>query len=152
MSEWIRVDPELSRRPLPQRTGGVEINLYLSPYDVPKFVRGFRVEKTGRFMIEFRYISEEPVRREEPDENVAFMVGKNSGRLYGIDVNVKKLGVDAVQLRMHIAQVVEKAFEKQLDRLRDAHTAPRMDRSANFEAAKEAFTQAKDEVFAGINS
>lgn len=150
MSDWIRIDPSLSSEAIAPEQEGVQINLIMSPFDVPRFMRGSFDAASRRFIIEFKYIGEEPIKRQESDKNITLRVGKHSGRLYGIEVNVEELGVNAVQLRVHIPKVIDNAIDKQIQRLEMSERPQRLNRRANFEVAKRALSEAKDEVFAGI--
>jgi len=59
MSEWIRVEGGKYNLPRKEILRGVEVNVFMSPYDVPQGVRGEFDEKLNRFQITFEYISEE---------------------------------------------------------------------------------------------
>jgi len=150
MSDWIPVPEGIAERPLAHSVRGVEINVFMSPYDVPQFVRGSMDEDLDRFIVEFRYLGEEPLRREEKDEHIALRVGKNSGRLYGIEVNVHALRVNQVQLNVLVPAVVKKAIDDVVRESRRHPKRPQLDRRENFEAAREAIDGARQEIFADL--
>lgn len=84
--EWINLDPtsfnEVQQMPLE----GLNVEVFLSPYDVPEAVRGIRDERSNHFVIEFKYIGgEEPVETELQGD-LAFKIGKHSKRLYKIEI------------------------------------------------------------------
>lgn len=91
MSEWIRVDPSALNRPKQEKVDGAKVTVMASPYDVPDAYRSFYDEGLKRHVIEFRYLSEEPQERENRGQYVTLRVGKNSGRIYGVEVDLEKL-------------------------------------------------------------
>lgn len=144
MGDWIRVDPREFDLRSPQRLNNVEINLLVSPYDVPEGVRGAYDESIDRFVIEFRYIGDEPWRREVPDRHLALRVGRKSNRLYGIEIDVKRLRAESVVLRVQVPELVRSAIE-QLVRRPDA-------RRDNYNLAKDVIAKRKDELFSQLAS
>lgn len=128
-SKWIQVDPTTLDRPKKERVDGVEITVLMSPYDIPEAVRGFYDAELGRFVIELRYVAEEELRNENR-EHLSLRLGKNSGRLYGVELDVDALKAQWVQL-------VTKA-------LRDREDKPR--RLKNYEVAQEILRQKEPEL------
>jgi hypothetical protein len=62
-------------------------------------VRGYREQGTSFFVIQFKYLTEEPVRSVQTTNSpIELEVGVNSGRIYKIKVDVVKLRCDAVGL------------------------------------------------------
>lgn len=99
---WVQLEPgdyEKGRRKT-RRTRGVEVQIIVSPYDIPTAVRGRYDEKLGRFVIEFRYIDDEPWDREEFEPHVFLRLGESSGRVAGVEVDVDALNVSEVQLKL----------------------------------------------------
>ena len=97
--KWVRVDPTEVERDIASRKGrGVELRLFLSPYDVPDAVRGRYDSNLGRFVIEFRYIQEEEWERDEHHEYITLRLGKNSRRILGIEIDVDRLKADHIKL------------------------------------------------------
>ena len=88
MSEWVRLDAEKLNTPQLEAIRGVNITVRMSPYDVPEAVRGYYDEELERFVIEFRYIGDEPFRQKQKGEHITLRIGRHSGRLYGVEVNV----------------------------------------------------------------
>ena len=58
----------------------------ISPYDIPEAVRAFKDGQ--RLIVEFKYATEETYRSVHKG-NITLKVGRNSGRLYRIEVDVK---------------------------------------------------------------
>lgn len=100
MSEWIQLTPdefELSKKRVIR---GVQVGVRVSPHNVPKGVRGDFDSKLKRFVIEFKYLDEEPLRVLEPSPFYRLKEGKNSGRLYAIEIDVQAFKAAAVQLNL----------------------------------------------------
>lgn len=112
MTTWIPVDTMEMNPEKKVEEHGVELHVQISPYDVPQALRGGFNEESGRFEIEFRYIGEEPVRKQAADEYLSFYVGKKSGRLYKIQLDVKAMKAHKVTLRVmpmgELSQEIEK--------------------------------------------
>jgi hypothetical protein len=85
---------------------GVKVDVLVSPYDVPEAVRGYFDPQQKCFVIEFKYISPEPTVERSQDENVTLRVGRNSGRLYAIHLDVRKFDANTVQLRLEVAEAL----------------------------------------------
>ena len=96
---WMKVDPTKLDRSEKKSQKGVHFEMSFSPYDIPEEVRGYYCNIEHRFVIEFRYLSDEPL-RESVQENIATFAGVNSGRIYKILVDVDSLGVDSVSVSM----------------------------------------------------
>jgi hypothetical protein len=97
-SKWIEVDPKAVNLPKTEKLDGVEVTVMMSPYDVPQALRGRYDDTSRRFVIEFRYLGEEETRDETHREHVVLRLGKNSGRLYGIVLDVDAMKASWVQL------------------------------------------------------
>ena len=116
METWVRVEPTEFMHGESATVRGVNVTLVVSPYDVPEAFRGDFIADKKRFRIEFRYISDEPTSTEKVDEHVCFEMGKKSGRLYAIEIDVDKLGAEKVELTFEVQERVS-------DRLRGAFRA-----------------------------
>ena len=94
MDGWIELDPDCfeQRRELNTANDGIEVTLYVSPYDVPGAVRIRRDPKGHRFVIEFRYVEDEPVVRRLCGDLLSLRSGAHSGRLLGIEIDLLKGG------------------------------------------------------------
>ncbi|OGP48322.1 MAG: hypothetical protein A3K30_03255 [Deltaproteobacteria bacterium RBG_13_51_10] len=78
----------------------VEFRVFVSPYDIPEAVRGFMDQDKKRFVIEFRYISDESVIEKKIDDNVNIFIGNNSKRVYSIEVDSQALHADQISLKL----------------------------------------------------
>lgn len=115
---WIKLDPEAlteaQREEVPHSQPDVKIQLSVSPYDVPEAVRGFFTDSGKSFVIEFKYLDDEPKEERPADHEVTLHIGKNSGRLYKIQVNVEALepDVSSVGLELRVIDVAENALRR----------------------------------------
>lgn len=96
MSEnWIPVDRIALNEPRQKKVDGVEVTVMASPYDVPDAYRSYYDEARERHVVEFRYLTEEPKKRENHGQYITLLVGKNSRRIYAIEI-------DSEALRRHV--------------------------------------------------
>lgn len=143
MSNWMpinRKDFDLRRK---RQINNVELNVIISPYDVPEGVRGAFDDVLGRFVIEFSYIGDEPWRRESPDRHLTLRVGKKSNRLYGIEVDVHALKAESVVLRLGVPKLVSSALTRLSSR--------EQSRSDNYDLAREVIRRRESELFAQLS-
>ncbi|UJS17258.1 MAG: hypothetical protein L3J17_15300 [Candidatus Jettenia sp.] len=146
MSKWLQVNPdaeEFTKRP--QTKGSkVKVEFLVSSYDIPEAVRGSYNKEKDRFVIEFKYIGDEPTKEQPQDNYVTFVIGKNSGRLYGIEIDVKALRVEKVELRMKIKDEVKKTLnnliQKPINRLRQD----------NYRLTQKALSEIEDELYSPL--
>lgn len=141
MSKWLQVDLDTETPEDRQLIRGVKVKLLVSPYDIPEAVRGFYDEQKHRFVIEFRYIGDEPTELQPQDRHITLVVGKNSGRLYGIEIDVDTLKVEVVGLRMEIIKEVNEA----LDNLVQKSISP--SRRDNYRLTKDAISARQEQLF-----
>jgi hypothetical protein len=95
MSEtWIPVDRTALNQPRQKKVDGVEVTVMASPYDVPDAYRSHYDAEKDRHILEFRYLTEEPKKRENHGQYITLLVGKNSRRIYGVEI-------DSAALRKH---------------------------------------------------
>lgn len=138
-SEWIDLNSAFEH---PTESAEHDLNLVImvSPYDVPEAVRGYHSDGKGRFIIEFRYIGSEPQeQRSTGNEHVFLRVGKNSGRLYAIEIDVNALKAESVSLHVGIGEI-----EKSLDNL-IAHPIKPV-RVENYKLVREALHVTQDQL------
>jgi|GEM_PF-6764031 len=105
--EWTAVDPARFAEFKRENLAGVDVTLAVSPYDVPDGIRAYYQDSLRRLVIEFRYLGLEPYRRVRNADYVALRIGKNSERLYGVEVDVIGAGAQWVSLTL-------RAIEKQV--------------------------------------
>lgn len=113
MSEWLELDPTKLNVGTQKEIRGVQVNVHLSPYDVPDGVRGYFDKKLNRFVIEFRYMGQEDpnesVDRIDHQRHVRAIVGRHSRRLYRIEIDTISLQVKAVGLQF--VNEIDAAFQ-----------------------------------------
>jgi hypothetical protein len=141
--EWIPI-ANLSPRPERRDSQGVRVDLLVSPYDIPEALRGEYVREKGYFQIEFKYISSEDTYEKPEMENVTVRLGRNSGRLYAIELDVNALQATSVELRIKIAEELKNALKylikKPLNPLR----------TSNYSMAKEAVEKHEQEILQAV--
>jgi len=104
--EWISVDPQELDTVQSHTENGVEINIGLSPYQIPEGVRGYYDEELERFVIELKYLDDdEELERVWDAHHISLFAGKGSHCLYEIHVDVKSLDVNAVSLKLSTKKV-----------------------------------------------
>lgn len=102
MADWIKLDQLalVQRNAESHSERGVQINLALSPFDVPEALRGHFDAAIKRFVIEFRYMQEEAWSLRKEDEYLSLRIGRHSSRLHGIEIDVVALRAKHVALMM----------------------------------------------------
>ena len=71
--------------------GGVQCSVSLSPYDIPQAVRGYEDKKTGFFVIEFKYPTDEPISEKIHNQFTRVDIGINSGRIYRLKFDLGEI-------------------------------------------------------------
>ncbi|MDE2663335.1 MAG: hypothetical protein OXI39_10085 [Gemmatimonadota bacterium] len=153
---WIRVDQGKYDEPREigmSASADVELDVFISPFDIPKAVRGYYERKRERFVIDFKYITDEPRKYENfgPAE-VTAVVGKKTGRILGFEIDVKAIGAESVALRVHAANQVHEAIEaarKVASRRPITPNDPWGQVRVNSYVADRILQDFRDEVFAG---
>ena len=121
---WIEVDPAELADVTTKKRDGITVTITASPHDLPDAFRGFFDDNLNRFVIEFKYIGEEKVITEESHgEYVTLRIGKNSGRIYGIEIDVHAAKAEWVAL-------IQKALTER------SRVTGKPRRLANYEAAR----------------
>ncbi len=110
---WIQVEsrprePEESRQTL-------EFKLLVPPHEVPQAVRGEFDKQINRFVIEIRYLDDEPFEKTTVDDIVCLRIGKKSQRLLSIELDTAKIDVKSVQIE--VQSVVEQEIKKAIGKL-----------------------------------
>ena len=60
MSDWIELEAGKFEKPAVECLKGVTVQVFMSPFDIPRAVRGRFDQSISRFAIEFEYIDSEP--------------------------------------------------------------------------------------------
>ncbi|QII09508.1 hypothetical protein KsCSTR_01290 [Candidatus Kuenenia stuttgartiensis] len=146
LSRWLQVKPDGEEFMKRLQTEGskVKVEFLISSYDIPEAVRGSYNKEKYRFVIEFKYIGDEPTKAEPQDNYVTFVIGKNSSRLYRIEIGVKALRVEKVELRMKIKDKGKKTLnnliQKPINRLRQD----------NYRLTQKALSEIEDELYSPL--
>lgn len=109
---------------------GINVQVTLSPYDIPVAVRTSEEPGKRLFVIEFKYISgnDEPRETKVEDASVRILTGKKSGRLFRLEV------AGAVG-ELTIAH--QRKVDETLDRLYDEESTRSWRHAGNYHLAKE---------------
>lgn len=112
MSNWVKLDLEqpVHEHVLAQSEGAT-IEIAVSPYTIPDAVRGFYDRELERFVIQFRYLDDEPYDTQEIAESVWVRVGKYTERLHGIEIDVDSLTISGVRLNVKAPTLVDTAVD-----------------------------------------
>lgn len=105
---------------------GIHFEVSMSPYDIPQKVRGFFCKNRKRFVIEFKYLTDEATKQRKLTPEVVASEGIKSGRLYTLEVDIQQLGVDKVSLL--VKPLIEQALEKGYGANPELQTSRRFDR------------------------
>jgi len=139
---WLPLDASKLEKHERTEIDGVEVNVFMSPYDVPEAVRGRYDVAVGRLLIEFKYFDEEkPVVDEPHGDHIVLRVGKNSGRLLGIQLDADALKAKQVGLRVFVEQVRKAINELSNTRSKDPS------RIRNYQVTEEVITDHSAELF-----
>lgn len=93
-ARWIRVSPGRYNEPGEVRLDITEEGAsFISPFDIPRYVRGHYDEDRRRLMIEFEYIGRERVKKikSEGPLKVTTSIGRKTGRIFGFDIEIPVL-------------------------------------------------------------
>lgn len=154
MSDWIPVD--LSNDTKAEKTfiRGVEVELFASLYDVPEAVRGRFDQDKNRFIIEFKYVGTEKP-RDFVFEHLTYIIGEASGRLYGLEIDVRALKVDGIGLSFavhrkgpqELAATIRDQATGAIDLLLSKQPLKNFPQE-NYKLAKDAILAKQEELFA----
>src|SRR6266576_220275 len=141
MKEWLPVDSTELNKPHTQRINGVKVEVSLSPYEIPRAVRGYKEASSNFFVIELKYLTQETTKTVQVRDHVVVEVGQNSGRLYKIKFDVVALGCQKVGVSL-----VQNAVETAIDQL---GTMPRYGgrRPENYDLSKTVVLNNQQQLF-----
>lgn len=96
MEEWVKLDSDALNESKLELINGVEINVMLSPHDVPRFSRTYYDKDLDRLVVELQYLEEERwVHSTTANPHITFRIGKQSQRLLGIELDVKAMEAES---------------------------------------------------------
>ncbi len=143
MSDWLYLGLNPKKFTSNEDDSGVTIRTSPSPYDIPEAARK-NFDETRKFLsIEFQYISNEPVKSITEEDGISFRLGKNSGRLYAIDVELKKVTSGEAT----IDRITER-IAKIIGGLAVSSNLPA--RTNNYSMVQQAVTSEKNTLFADV--
>ncbi len=100
MDKWtpLELSPEKIKETVD--IGGVKVELLVSPYDVPEAMRVRYVSELKRLVIEFKYIdADEPIDAQNDDQHLTLYIGRNSKRLFKVEIDVDGLSSKEISER-----------------------------------------------------
>lgn len=104
--EWVEVaSPEL----VEELHEGQSIVIYVStsPYDIPLHARGAFDDTKNSISIEYRYINEEPTKIFRIDNESFALIGKNSGRIYSLEIHLSKSNIGDLSLQLFADKAID---------------------------------------------
>jgi hypothetical protein len=117
------------------------IAVHLSTYDVPRGARAGFDQKSGILNLAFDYIDEEPARQHALTDHIAVNVGKNSGKILGLQVSVAKYKIGEVHVNFEKAlEEVDRALVEEIRHLKRAN------QSANYELVRSVLNESRSVV------
>ena len=153
MSQWRKVDNEQVNRPTEEQIDGITIRMLVSPFDVPEAVRGDFNNARKTFAISFKYrAGEESLSEQRFDDDTVLFVGRASGRIYRIEIDLKRVMVNGVALELSVpvsGEVIAREAEQAIHGLSDRLRTPW--RSGNYRVAQEVIKDNESELFACLH-
>jgi hypothetical protein len=141
MWNWIDVDLDAYTKERKAKIRGVEVELLVSPYDIPVAVRGCFDKSKNRFIIEFKYLVPEKTKTLTLDQFVTYRIGESSQRLYALEVDVQWLREKAGELEAGLSKEIDEALDKLAQKPRSSL------REDNYRLAKDAVLAKQSELF-----
>lgn len=146
MSRWVKLDSKVLKQIRKDQSEleedkGVTVEHSASPYDLPNEVRVAYDQGRKRFVIEFKYIQDEPWTLQEGDEYVDLRIGKNSKRVYGFEIDAGSFKSDDDAFRVQARQHVNRALQDFV------HGRSRAENKLSNYRAVESILQRKPELF-----
>lgn len=141
MRQWIQVNANEVNIPRWEIRNGVEVQVVVSPYDVPVAVRGGYDEVAKAFAIDFKYPSEEEEHVPKTvSDHITCFIGAKSRRLQRILIDVDKFDSDRIMLQV----------QGLADKFPEINQHP--SRRGNIETASKLLRAKQHELFSGIGS
>ncbi len=150
MQEWVPLNRLKVNQATKQIIDGVELEIYVSPYDVPEGVRGnFNADKK-HFVIDFRYAGGETenLYSEEVEPHITLHLGRNSRRIYHIVVDTVSLGAKEVGLVLGV-ELVKNQVQHAIDTL--AEKPGLATRLGNYRLTKKVIADNSERLFSGAH-
>ena len=94
MSEWFKVDRSALATPQGIEGAKVKVSTFFSPYDIPVAIGLDEDPENRRILVQFSYLDDEEWESQLMESGGVLRIGKNSGRIYGIELPSDDLGAD----------------------------------------------------------
>lgn len=110
--DWVRLPKpsiELSEVSSTEEKG-VKIHVYASPHDIPRAVRGYPDPATGRIVIEFKYIDDEPQITRQEGPHASIRLGEFSRRIFAIELDPRHF--KGANIHLELTAMVRSAVGK----------------------------------------
>tara|TARA_B110001469_G_C9586877_1_gene291149 strand:- start:99 stop:533 length:435 start_codon:yes stop_codon:yes gene_type:complete len=101
---WSSLEAQKLDKPRTEKTNGMKLEVSLSPYDIPQAARAYYCAEKDRFIVEFRYLTEEVQTPRAIQEHTTVYEGKNSGRLYAIHCDLKAMNIDELDIAINLVK------------------------------------------------
>jgi len=146
MPQWIKVDADKlsARHRVTEKRDGIEIQISISPYDIPERVRGLYDEKRETFVIEFSYFSEEKWTSHSNHKHVVLRIGEESGRVHGIEIDLRGLS-GKLEARARAPKIIRDAI-----RDLDHHQNNMKLQKRNLRVTEDVVSDKQDELFSEL--
>lgn len=139
--KWHQVNPnaEIFTQRFQSEGSKTTVEFSVSPYDIPELICSYYNEVGDQVVINFKYISDsnEAAEPQQHDNLITWMLGINSGRLYGIKINANGCAFEAVRLKDAINKALEHLIEHPHHK----------DRQDNYRLVKESLIKKSDSIF-----
>jgi hypothetical protein len=147
MKQWIEVPPAQTFSSHSERLAGTDVDVFISPYNVPRAICAEKSPDGEHFMIYIKYLDGEEgpggETRTSPDGVVRVFYGKTSGRVAQLEITLSRSKERANRLRRTIEKI-----EKALSDFQANEQKP--SRKLNYRAASEAIELSKSGLYAAL--
>ncbi len=147
---WLRIDPERydELHEIGMFYRDLELNIVVSPNDIPDSVRGGYDEEHKKFVIEFKYMVREEYEVDQVSEEVEVRIGQHSGRILGFEIDVDVLKARSIgRLNLAAPATTAKPFravEAAIELVVSRSEATRME---NYNVTRRVLQDRQEEVF-----
>ena len=151
MSErrWIRINQLKYDQPheIGLSAGGEE-DVFILPYEIPRWVRGYYDDARHRFVIEFEYITDERIKSKRfGPPGVTTMVGRKTGRIRGFEIDIDALEAPSASFRL---KAVQQALAGAREQPQPPHADPWSRVELNSHIADKILQDRQTEVFTPV--
>lgn len=152
MPEWITINLSELNKPQKDVIKGMDVKVYFSPYDMPRAVCGEYGDDKSYFAVKLAYFDKgEKTVSQKFDDKLEFLIGKSSGRLHEVRLDMNKLTVQAKgigDLQQMAFQEIDDAVKSFAEKQSGSGSLP----IDNYIAASGAIEQRRDLLFKDLVS